>query len=194
MNSSNLVTLPDQVDLFTKSLAAMLPNFNDLAMSIWQFFILNLFYFKLAGALMAILFLFLAIYFAIISNFIDSRTRKVVGILDLNKINEKKIEKSWRKVKKLMEYGDEAHFNMAIISADNILDDVLKKSGFEGENLGEKLKNINSKQLPEYDKVWEAHKIRNKIAHESDFKIEHDTAVEVISIYEKVFKELGLIE
>jgi hypothetical protein len=84
-------------------------------------------------------------------------------------------------------------WKLAIIEADIILDDSLKKKGFIGGSLGERLKSLSPNQLATLNDAWEAHKIRNKIAHEgADFVLTKRLVHETISRYQRVFDELGL--
>ena len=73
-------------------------------------------------------------------------------------------------------------WKLAIIEADIILDDVLKQQGYIGNSLGERLKSISTNQLSSLNDAWEAHKIRNRIAHEgSDFVLTKRVAEETIN-------------
>lgn len=84
-------------------------------------------------------------------------------------------------------------WKLAIIEADIILDDVLKEKGYVGESLGERLKSLTSIQLASLNDAWEAHKIRNRIAHDgSDFILTKRIAQETIVKYQRVFAELGV--
>lgn len=61
---------------------------------------------------------------------------------------------------------------LAIIEADKLVDTILKKAGIKGETLGERLRNSQSFISREvYSNMWEAHKVRNQIVHDHDFKI-----------------------
>lgn len=88
-----------------------------------------------------------------------------------------------------------AEWKLAILEADSMLDDILDSEGYQGESVGEKLKAMDPGDLPSYSDAWEAHKVRNQIAHEGaatmDFskKIARDT----ITKFGKVFKDLGYI-
>ena len=84
-------------------------------------------------------------------------------------------------------------WKLAIIEADIILDDTLKEQGFIGSSLGERLRNISATQLNSLNDAWEAHKIRNRIAHDgADFVLTNRLAVETINRYRRVFSELGV--
>ncbi len=92
-------------------------------------------------------------------------------------------------------YGEnQAEWRLAIIEADSILDQLLIARGFAGENLGERLKNIPAGKLSTINEAWEAHKIRNRIAHEgSNFSLSKPEARRTIEAFRAVFKELGYI-
>jgi hypothetical protein len=84
-------------------------------------------------------------------------------------------------------------WKLAIIEADIILDDILKEQGYVGNSLGERLKSISPQQLASLNDAWEAHKVRNKIAHDgSDFIVTKRVAQETIVKYQRVFTELGV--
>jgi hypothetical protein len=84
-------------------------------------------------------------------------------------------------------------WKLAIIEADIILDDLLKERGYVGNSLGERLKSISPSQLSTLNDAWEAHKIRNHIAHDgADFVLTHRLAQDTINRYRRVFGELGM--
>lgn len=84
-------------------------------------------------------------------------------------------------------------WKLAIIEADIILDDVLKHQGYAGTSLGERLRSISPATLHSLDDAWQAHKIRNQIAHAgADFVLTQKLARETITQYKRVFTELGV--
>jgi hypothetical protein len=86
-------------------------------------------------------------------------------------------------------------WKLAIIEADIILDDTLKRQGYAGPTLGDRLKSISPESLHSIDDAWQAHKVRNQIAHAgADFVLTQKIARETIMQYERVFKELGVGE
>ncbi|MFM2340142.1 MAG: hypothetical protein RLZZ360_778 [Candidatus Parcubacteria bacterium] len=86
-------------------------------------------------------------------------------------------------------------WKLAIIEADIILDEALKRQGYAGTSLGERLRSISPAAMRTLDDAWEAHKIRNEIAHSGvDFVLTHKLARETIVRYERVFGELGLLD
>ena len=84
-------------------------------------------------------------------------------------------------------------WKLAIIEADIILDGLLKERGYAGGSLGERLRSITPSQLASIDDAWEAHKVRNRIAHDgTDFGLTKRIAEETINRYSRVFTELGV--
>jgi len=102
----------------------------------------------------------------------------------------RKIERAWRKIKASLETGLESEYKLAVLEADNILDDILKRMGFTGETLGEKLRNLTAAILPNIEEVKQAHQIRNNIIHDPAYKLSLEEAKKVLEIYEKALTDL----
>lgn len=99
----------------------------------------------------------------------------------------------WEKVLKYLESENPAEWKLAIIEADTMLDDLVKSLNPTGENLGERLKSIESSDFLTIQEAWEAHKIRNRIAHESDFQLSRHEVSRVIGLFRQVFEEFKFI-
>jgi hypothetical protein len=106
----------------------------------------------------------------------------------------KTFEAKWSKIKKRLKKGWEAELKLAIIEADNLLDEVLKNMGYPGNTLGERLDQIDINVIDNLDEVWRAHRIRNNIVHDPDYYLSLNEAEEAIEIFEKTFKKLELLE
>lgn len=104
--------------------------------------------------------------------------------------------RSQSRLTQVLEHSDSEHPNdwkLAIIEADIVLDEILKERGYVGESLGERLRSISSGQLNTLDDAWEAHKVRNKIAHGgTDFVLTKRLSDETIARYRRVFNEFGV--
>ena len=86
----------------------------------------------------------------------------------------------------------EALWRIGIMEADNLLLEVLGEKGYQGDGVGEKLKNSSFKTI---DLAWDAHKIRNRIAHEgSDFELTEREARKAFTLYQSVFRDLKIIK
>ena len=100
----------------------------------------------------------------------------------------------WENVTKLVESASESDWRQAIIGADVILDDILTKMGYRGESVGEKLKRASPSDFASLDDAWEAHKVRNRIAHDGQtFPLNQHEARQVIQRYRRVFEEFFYI-
>jgi len=85
-------------------------------------------------------------------------------------------------------------WKLAIIEADIILDEAIRERGYAGTSLGERLRSIAPSQLSTLDDAWQAHKVRNQIAHAgADFVLTQKLAKETLMRYERVFGELGIL-
>lgn len=85
----------------------------------------------------------------------------------------------------------EALWRIGIMEADNVLLEVLTEKGYQGDGVGEKLKSASFKTI---DLAWDAHKIRNRIAHEgSDFELTEREAKRAFMLYESVLRDLKAI-
>lgn len=100
------------------------------------------------------------------------------------------IKEGWKKIENLMAGRDEEKFKLAILEADKLLDSALKMKGFAGKSLGERLK-IASYKFERLRKVWPAHKLRNRLVHEADFKIDYNKARWAIKQYKECLELLA---
>jgi vacuolar-type H+-ATPase subunit H len=83
---------------------------------------------------------------------------------------------------------------LAILEADIMLNELLDDLGYKGETLADKMRQVPKAQFNTIDLAWEAHRARNKIAHEAGHEISAYEAKRIIGLYDKVFREFGFIE
>lgn len=100
---------------------------------------------------------------------------------------------NWQKILEKGKSLDENERKFAVIEADTLFDKILQLAGYLGENLGERLKNVEKGDIESLDDIWEAHKIRNRIAHEANFKLSSESAELALSRFEKALRELEYI-
>ena len=105
----------------------------------------------------------------------------------------RKIEKIWRKTVGRLDTGLESEYKLAVIEADTVLDDILRRMGFGGETLGERLGKITSATLPNIEEIKKIHQTRNNIIHDPDYRLSLDEARKVVLAYEKAFRDLEAI-
>jgi hypothetical protein len=100
----------------------------------------------------------------------------------------------WQMVKNYIRSEDEALLRMAIIEADTMLEDMVRSMGYQGITFGEMLKNIPRSDAPWLDAAWEAHRLRNILAHEgSRYRLSHREAYRAYKIYEGILYDNGYL-
>lgn len=100
----------------------------------------------------------------------------------------------WQYIKQLIESPQESDWRQAIIEADIMLDETLTRNGYMGGSIGDKLKTANPQRFMTLQNAWEAHKVRNDIAHQgSAFQLSNHLAFRTIQNYEAVFREFNEI-
>lgn len=100
----------------------------------------------------------------------------------------------WERILALSASPNEGDWRRAIIEADIMLGNLLADKGYTGATIGDQLKNVNPLQFTTLDIAWQAHKVRNDIAHggEKFTLTERDTRA-AIALYGRVFEEFGII-
>lgn len=100
----------------------------------------------------------------------------------------------WQHIQSLMEEGTASAWREAITEADIMLDDMLTRQGYVGDGVGEKLRSVEPSDFNTLNDAWEAHKVRNRIAHEgSAYDLSDTLAQRTLARYEAVFREFSAI-
>ncbi len=100
----------------------------------------------------------------------------------------------WEKILSHSISQNESDWRLAIIEADIMLSELLDKMSLSGETIGDKLKNVEKSDFLTLDNAWEAHKVRNQIAHEGmSHKLTQKEVNRVIELYRSVFEEFKII-
>ena len=98
------------------------------------------------------------------------------------------------KIEDSVESENPGEWRVAILEADIMLEEMLEAMGYSGDGIGERLKQIEKSDFNSLDSAWEAHKIRNPIAHEgSEFNLTEREATRVVALYKRVFDEFEYI-
>jgi len=100
----------------------------------------------------------------------------------------------WLAVTEYMKSESQNDWKLAILEADSILESLVDDLGFKGDTFGEKLKSVDKEKFKNLSSAWEAHNVRNRIAHEgTEFEISKHEANRVITIYEQIFRDYAYI-
>jgi len=158
------------------------------------FYFSNLWIFEAVGLLVSLALFAGVIIIMVKTGWIRTRVDRVQDVVLQANMPKKRAQKSWKRAQTHFFAGDENDLKIAIMEADKILEDALRHAGVRGVNLGDRLKNLKPEQVPNLDELWQAHKLRNQIAHESGFKLQRDLAERALGIYEKALQNLGVLE
>lgn len=79
---------------------------------------------------------------------------------------------------------------LAVIDADKLMDEALKKRHFKGKTMGERLVSAQ-RVLGDNDAVWYAHKLRNRLVHEPNVKLKKKEAQTALAGFKQGLRDLG---
>ena len=106
-----------------------------------------------------------------------------------------KTQLRWNRVQEQAHSDSEQSWRLAILEADIMLNELLDLQGYRGETMADKMKQVDRAGFNTIDSAWEAHKIRNQVAHEGSGVVLNPREVKrVINLYESVFKEFKFIQ
>ncbi|MEK7148883.1 MAG: hypothetical protein AAB796_00585 [Patescibacteria group bacterium] len=103
-------------------------------------------------------------------------------------------EKAWQNIIGKIHSHNASDWLLSVIQADSLFDDILKHMGLPGETMGDRLKQLDTGKLASLDAVWEAHKIRNKVAHTPATLLRRDELLRAVEGFRKGLSELGYLE
>lgn len=157
----------------------------------WQGFVLPL---KIFSIILSV-FLFVAIIVLInkARKDIKKSLEMVSESLSVPSLPKQMMEERWQGIEGKLAAGDENSYKLAIIEADKIFDDLLKKINLPGQDMGERLKSLNPNQIGNLDEVWQAHRLRNRIVHEPDFRPNPTEIKRAIDSYQRALRSLEAI-
>ena len=135
----------------------------------------------------SLIFLFAAILIVGVLLFAVITFSKRGGGLDVEKYRMR-----WLAVEQSLVRDNESSYHLAVLNADKLVDQALKDKGFHGQTMGERLKAAKDK-LSKRNDIWEAHKLRNKIAHEPDVRVSYDQSRKALAGFKQALKDLGAI-
>ncbi|MBX4215864.1 hypothetical protein KW797_02870, partial [Candidatus Parcubacteria bacterium] len=131
----------------------------------------------------AVIFLFVIIYCLVrLYEIREEDKDKIAAIIPLPPVEQPKNER-WQVVQEHIDSANPAAWRLAILEADNMLDEMVRRMGYRGENLGERLKVVEPSDFESIQSAWEAHKVRNRVAHEgSEFPLSQREARRIIAL------------
>jgi len=81
---------------------------------------------------------------------------------------------------------------LAVIDADKLLDEALRKRNYRGKTMGERLVAAQH-DIHDNDAVWYAHKLRNRLVHDSTVRLRKNEAKNALAGFRQSLKDLGAL-
>jgi len=100
----------------------------------------------------------------------------------------------WNRVVDQANSSNPESWRLAILEADIMLNELLDLQGYKGETIADKMKQVDRHKFNSIESAWEAHKIRNRIAHEGGLTLTPREVRSAITLYERVFREFRYLE
>ena len=154
-----------------------------------KLFLVKIIFFVIGGFFLGmIIFVLLRTHYlqwVFVQDFIEFFTRRPYGA--------KKISRTWNKVLRRLETGVESEYKLAVIEADDMLDNSLKRLGYTGATLEERLQKLTAVTLPNIKQIYDVHKVRNNVVHDPDYRLPLDEAKKTVDIYGQAFRDLQIL-
>lgn len=121
---------------------------------------------------------------------VAARLRKKQEEIAMNSRN-----KRWIEVEKLFNSTSPGDWRLGIIEADSMLEELIVQLGYEGANLGDRLKDARARGgFADIDAAWEVHLVRNKIAHDGlEYNLIERDKKRIHNLYRQIFANTGFI-
>lgn len=116
-----------------------------------------------------------------------SMNKKGARRLDVDKYRTK-----WLKIEHQLKRDETSSYSMVVIHADKLLDQALIERGLKGNTMAERMKQC-AQLFSDRNGVWQAHKLRNRIAHEDDVIVTYDDARRALATMKRALKDVGAI-
>ena len=146
----------------------------------------------------SVFFLVSFVYYRLLTSKVEDemKEKRLAAEMVLLAETQKKAGKNprWLAVEKLAGGSSESDWRRAILEADSMLHDLLTLRGFAGDDIGEQLRGANKTNFGTLDLAWEAHRLRNKIAHEGEtLQLTERDIQATLDQYRRVFEEFEYI-
>lgn len=105
-------------------------------------------------------------------------------------LDRKYFQAQWRELQKGLNRSET--WPMAVIQADNLLDQALKKRRFKGKTMGERMVSAQ-RSFSDNDSAWFAHKLRNRLVHEVNVKLTEKEVKNALVGLRQALRDLGAL-
>lgn len=107
-----------------------------------------------------------------------------------HKLNREEFNSKWQAAQGLC--AKEDTWPLAVINADKLLDEALKKLKYRGKTMGERMVAAQH-EIQDNDSMWFGHKLRNKLVHEDMKKLKKKDVMTALIGLREALKDLGAL-
>lgn len=106
-------------------------------------------------------------------------------VKQISQLNKPYYHKHWQRITSLK------NDRLALIEADKLLDQALKDRQLGGDTMKDRLVSAE-KHFRHPEDVWQAHKLRNRLVHEVDFKLPKPAVIKAnLAYFRQALDDLG---
>lgn len=158
----------------------------------------NLFPLQIIFVLISIFFFLSIIYFIFKSDYLEWHFLKFfknVFSYTFEFLKPKKITKKWNKIKQNLEKSQsETQWKIYLLEILDILDESVKKMGYSGSDIKERLKNMfAARPSDKMEEIFRAQEIYENIIQDPAYSISKKQAQEIFEIFEKFLIEIEVL-
>lgn len=106
------------------------------------------------------------------------------------KINQQQFMDRWKRLQQRC--ADETQWALAVVEADNLLAEALKKKRFKGKTIGERLVEAQ-KHFSDNDAVWFGHKLRTKLDMNPELHLTKGEVQKALVGLRQGLKDIGVL-
>jgi predicted metalloprotease with PDZ domain len=107
-------------------------------------------------------------------------------------LDVEKYRSRWLRIETALSRNNEGSHTLCVLNADKLLDQALRDRGIAGKTMAERMKSCQGKWT-NGNGLWAAHKVRNRLAHETDATIDYERARQALVAYKQALKDVGAI-
>ena len=107
-------------------------------------------------------------------------------------LDQDRYRSRWMAIESRLKRNDENSYTVCVLEADKLLDQALRDRGMNGKTMAERMKQCQGKWT-NGNGVWAAHKLRNRIAHETDVRLDYERARQALIAFKQGLKDMGAI-
>lgn len=107
-------------------------------------------------------------------------------------VDQARYQADWLKIENNLSRDEPSSHILAVLNADKLVDRALRDSRYQGETMGDRLKSARD-TWSNANELWEAHKLRNRLAHETSAAVSYDEAKRALIAFKRALKDLGAI-